>query len=421
MGLPSFQQSKPSSCADCQERCSQERGADEKLSASVNARRTVLRGGVEEPADAYLPSDSSPMLISGDSSPCEKSAATLGPTLRRFNRYRQALPYADAANAMNQLGDAPSSPKSHTKGCLTRLPDTGRELSQELGLPPDAIKDRDLRDDTTGFRAAMFRDEQTGKLILVARDTQPKSLVDWQTNTRNGDGIDTDQYKAMRNLAGKLDDNKIEFNTAGYSKGGGLAQEAALIATNAKSYVFNSAGLHEASLARTGNKDFTSLVSRTQAFSAENDFLTYMNETRDPAQQLANMQFLRRELVGENRWAPDPMEISFRNPANPNGKKDAEFPDELQSYLGELDRKITQVQSDITAGKPVQVFPPVRSLFRETIPKSQGTVSNILGASKDGPNLGKLAQHQMGNVLGPMQSTVEADRKLLKQFLKSCG
>ena len=153
--------------------------------------------------------------------------------------------------------------------------------------------------DTTLSTAAVYRNEATGQLILVSRDTQPNSLVDWQTNTRNGEGIDPDQYKAARKLAGVLVANDVPFDVAGYSKGGGLAQEAGLVNPDAKVYVFNSSGLHPASLARTGATDFKSLAGRTQAYNAENEFLTYMNETRDPARSVEHARFLRTELAGE--------------------------------------------------------------------------------------------------------------------------
>ena len=47
-------------------------------------------------------------------------------------------------------------------------------------------------------------------------------------------------------------------------------------------------------------------------------------------------------------------------------------------------------------------------------------IGNLLGADKPGPNLGKLNQHLMKNVLGPMQENVEADRQALQGFLQSC-
>lgn len=164
------------------------------------------------------------------------------PILCRFNRYREALPYARAALDMNKLGDSPKPPKKDEPPqpkakCLTRLPVTAEALCKELGLPAGTIKDVDLRNDETGFRAAMYRDESTGTLILVGRDTQPTSLADWQTNTRNGDGKDTPQYVAMRKLSGALADRNIPFDMAGYSKGGGLAQEAGLMNTSGKVFV----------------------------------------------------------------------------------------------------------------------------------------------------------------------------------------
>ena len=272
----------------------------------------------------------------------------------------------------------------------------------------------------------MYRDDTTGKLILVARDTEPTSLVDWQTNTRNGDGQDTDQYAAMRKLSSRLTDNKVPFDIAGYSKGGGLAQEAALVDQDAKAYVFNGAGLHPNSLLRTGNTDFSSLESRTQAFSSENDFLTYMNQTTSPDQQIANVKFLRRELAGENRNTYGiskfaPMKIDHRNPAMPDGAEDAGFIEDKSTYLDELDQKIANMEADRVAGLPLSAFPPVRAGQQETIPDSLSKAGKWFGADKDGPNLGKLAQHQMDNVLGPMQGNVEKDRTALSDFIARCG
>lgn len=162
-----------------------------------------------------------------------------------------------------------------------------------LGLPEGTIKDADLRNDKTGCRAALYRNESNGKLIRVPRDTQPDSLVDWKTNIDNGQGKDTKQYSAMRDLSGKLAKNNISFDLSGYSKGGGLAQEGALKSPKSKVVVFNSAGLNDASLARTGNSSFDSLISRTQAYCAEGDFLTFMNQTTNPDKQITNAELER--------------------------------------------------------------------------------------------------------------------------------
>ena len=92
------------------------------------------------------------------------------------------------------------------------------------------------------------------------------------------------------------------------------------------------------------------------------------------------------------------------------------------NYIGSKAKMIANIKSDIAAGKPTLAFPPVRAAHFETIPNSlDGTNENVFGASKDGPNLGKLAQHQMSNVLGPMEETLNKDRDALRQFVNRCG
>ena len=411
----------PCAVQDCYDPCAAAKTKDDVLATTAQKRIESFTDR-PEPATGILPTDGSPSMMSADSSPCRRRALTLGPTLRRYNRYREALPYARAANDMNQqLGATAQDEDDAVNGdCLTRLPVTGEALSKELGLKPDTITDSDLRNETTGFRAALYRDETTGKLILVGRDTQPTSLVDWQTNTRNGEGKDTDQYAAMRRLSGKMTDGGVTFDVAGYSKGGGLAQEAALINSDARAFVFNSAGLHENSLVRTGTQDFQSLEQRTHAFSASNDFLTFMNDTTDPAQQIENARFLRRELAGENRWIPDPMQIDHRNPALADSADDPAFERDLADYLGEMDGMVQRMEQDHAAGRPLRSFPPVRAGQKETIPDSDSWIGNRFGAASPGPNLGKLAQHQMSNVLDPMQDNITKDRNTLNDFLKQC-
>ncbi len=415
-----FDRVAPARCVQaCKNPCRAAKAKDDQLSTATQ-KLIESHTGRPEPTTGKLASDDSPSLLSADSSPCRKKALTLGPTLRRFNRYREALPYARAADDMNKLGDQPAKAQPDD-ACLTRLPDKADELCDALHLPHGTINDEDLRNDKTGFRAALYRDESTGKLILVARDTQPKSLADWQTNTRNGEGLDTKQYVAMRRVSSRLADNRIGFDLAGYSKGGGLAQEGALVNQNAKAFVFNSAGLHPNSLKRTGNADFSSLASRTSAFSAEHEFLTDMNETTDPDQQIANVRFLRRELAGENRWWQKPMKIDHRNPANPEGKDDPAFRRELDASLKELDQKIVGMEQDRAAGRAFTAFPPVRAGQKEVIPNSMGTKGKFLGARSPGPNLGKLAQHLMENVVDPMKENVAKDRETLEDFVARCG
>jgi len=391
--------------------CKKAKDDDDKLSAALKGR---MKGSDGE------------MMFPAGLSYCKEQEYTLTPTFNRFNKYRKALPYARAASDVNRLKDAADDGQSK-KACLTRLPDTGEALCKELGLPKGTISDADLRNDKTGFRAAIYRSEADGKLILVARDTQPHSLVDWKTNTDNGQGKDTDQYIAMRQLAGKLDKKGVPFDVAGYSKGGGLAQEAGLIANKAKVYIFNSSGLPDAALGYTGNKSFASLESRTVSYSSEGDFLTYMNNTTDPAQQLVNARYLRNRLAEEpvsfEKDKRTPIAIGYRSPelkATDEKNIPQEFKDAKSAYINELDKMIKGAEDKQKRGESFRLFPPAH--FREhiTIDNSSTITGNTFGAGKNEPNVGKLNQHKMENVIDPLEKNLKADREMLQKFLKEC-
>ena len=402
-------------CVAC---CQGAQARDDQLSQASEARIAVLTGQTGPAGRADPPATAQGSPSGRLNSDCAQEARTLAPVVARFDRYRQALPSARAAADLNELGDKPGSEPS-AKPCLTRLPADADQLGAALGMQAGTLQDTDLRNDETGFRAALYRDEGTGKMILVGRDTQPDSLVDWQANTRNGLGVDTPQYLAMRDLTKKLAANDQAFDIAGYSKGGGLAQEAGLVNSLAQVQLFNSAGMPDAALARTGQPSFDSLVSRTQAFSSEGDFLTFMNTTTDPGQNIINSRFLRRELAGQGPGI-NPIDIKVRNPAM-RGIDDPDFEGDKQSYLAELDQQIDSMQTAYDTGGSVATFPPVRAASKETVADSMTLAGKVLGARSDQPTLGKLAQHKMGVVLDAMESDVASDRKSISEFMLKCG
>ena len=403
-------------CAAC---CRADLAKDDVLSRASSARVAALtgqRGGAANGASSPAGASGAPSgRIQSD---CARQAGTLAPVVQRFDRYREALPSARAAADLNELADK-SGDEPSTKPCLTRLPVQADKLKSALGMKPGVLDDLDLRNDETGFRAALYRDEGTGKMILVGRDTQPDSLVDWQANTRNGLGKDTPQYLAMRDLTQKLATNDQVFDIAGYSKGGGLAQEGGLVNQLAQVRLFNSAGAPDEALARTGQGSFDGLISRTRAFSSEGDFVTFMNTTSDPGQNIINARFLRRELAGQGPGL-NPIDLKVRNPAM-RGLVDPMFERDKQSYLGELDQQIDSMQTAFDTGGSVATFPPVRAATRETVADSMTLAGKALGARSDQPTLGKLAQHKMGVVLDAMESDVANDRNALADFMIQCG
>lgn len=404
----------PGAVKCCETPCAAKRGSDDQLSTATQKRMQALTRQTVQ-ATGAAPGDGGPMMYSDDSSVCEKQAYELEPTLRRFNRYREALPYAYAANDMAEIKKKrePNKPLKAAQppadSCMQRLSSDPDELCDQLGLPKGAISKEDLRDDKTGFLAAVYRDQATGKAILVTNDTDPQSLVDWKTNLENGDGRDTDQYTAAQNLAIKLKMNSVDYDIAGYSKGGGMAQLMGLQNEKANVVVFNSAGLPE----NFASPDqLESLSKRTKSYSADGDLLTYMNETRDPAKLEENAEFLKKELMGEGAGV-NPMEVSYRNPANPKGKDDSEFAAARKELAALMDRQIEAVKKD---GKPP---PPVRAAHKEVVKDSDYWYAK--GSKYDKPSLGKQIQHLMSHVLDPMKTNVDNDRKTLIKFLERCG
>ena len=402
-------------CASC---CRAEHRQDDELSQASSGRIAALTGQRAPANGAPIPAPASGAPSGRVNSDCAHQARALAPVIQRFDRYREALPSARAAADLNELGDKPGDLPS-AKPCLTRLPVDAEQLNATLGVPPGTLKDTDLRNDDTGFRAALYRDEGSGKMILVPRDTQPDSLVDWQANIRNGLGIETPQYKAMRQLTSKLAANDQVFDIAGYSKGGGLAQQGGLISELSQVRLFNSAGVPDEMLDWSGQSDFDSLTSRAKAFSSDGDFLTFMNTTTDPGQNIVNSRFLQRELAGEGPGL-NPINIKVRNPAM-RGVDDPLFARDKQAYMTELIDQIHDMQTTYDTGGVVKPFPAVRAASREVIDGSMTFAGKLLGAASDQPTLGKLAQHKMGVVLDGLEKSTSADRLRLQSFMKQCG
>jgi len=374
------------------------------------------------------------------------------PVIDRFQRYSAALPSARACLSVNQIGDGDGTSGPATP-CLKRLPDNAAALSNALGLKPP-LTDEDLRDNKSGFRAAIYQSETDGKLILVARDTEPNSLVDWKTNTDNGLGRETKQYDEMRKLTSILTMNNVKFDMAGYSKAGGLAQEAGLINTSGSVTVFNSAGIPDASSGRTATTSLQNLASRTTAFSTDGDFLTFVNQTSDPAQQIANAQYLKDQLAA-NQDLFHPIGLSYLDPETIN-TVDPTFAAAKSEYLKGLQEDIDNAKDALAAGNPMTIFPPVRADSMNVIPNSMTNVARaidvvgdpIIGAAIGGvvggaaigaaigavggaiigavtninwKNLAMLKQHQMEVVEPAMEKTVKDDADTMSNFLKDCS
>ncbi|GAA5264038.1 hypothetical protein ACOSOMT5_P0458 [Acidiphilium sp. MT5] len=418
---------------ECPKACADAKAKDDELAKAARLRADDLLAQQREHPGARP-------------SRCQEQAASIGQTANEFQTYSNALPSARAAQNMNALGDSsPDGAKETPVGpCLERMPLDAAALNAALGLPPGTITNKMLRDDKSGFRAALFRDQATGKLILVPRDTEPHSLVDWRTNIDNGLGEETPQYKAMETLTKTLHSANTDFDIAGYSKGGGLAQVGGLSSPDSIVNVFNSAGISDSWAQFLPMNAMSNLESRTTAFSAQGDFLTMMNDTTGHEANLDNMTYLYNQLSGNVSplekffLGGSPIQINYLNPQSAILEDDLNSADALGVNTNYLEvAKDNQVFQEARSGFLQQLqgimqkfaddpnakslFPPVRAGSFNTIPHSMSLMGRLLGAGDKGPSLGHLAQHQISNVVAPMENVVKKDRSKLQRFMQSCG
>ena len=146
------------------------------------------------------------------------------------------------------------------------------------------IKDSDLKDPSTGFKADIYKDKN-GDYVLVYRGTysdpdHPENdlVHDWSKewtddNMRQGLGMGSEQYKKSIKLAEKVNRNKPkgkQLTITGHSLGGGLAT-AAGAATGSKTYAFCPAGVHPNTYKKYGvqNPD----TSKVHTYYSNQDFL----------------------------------------------------------------------------------------------------------------------------------------------------
>ncbi len=112
------------------------------------------------------------------------------------------------------------------------------------GISPDS-----LEDSSTGFRAAIYTNDEGGVTLAFAGSND---LPDWLNNLEQGVGLDSAQYGQAIALA---KDAKLAFGDdlaiTGHSLGGGLASAAAL-ATGSPAVTFNAAGLGDQTFQHLG-------------------------------------------------------------------------------------------------------------------------------------------------------------------------
>jgi hypothetical protein len=282
-----------------------------------------------------------------------KKIAKFQDAVNRFDRNNEAMVRARAAAASyNPTQDAE---------CTRNLSKDVNLLNQEMAKQGKRTKftAEDFIDHRSGFRAVLYRSESNGRYILAFAGTDPHALSDWETNIDNGRGEDTIQYREARKLAKKLKEYGIDADITGHSKGGGLATEAGMVDDNAQVWTFNSAGLNPASLARTNTANFDDLANRTQAFRTDGDFLTAMQEDKDPSRQIANAKNLKAMLEGTAGKVPSKSEGELQiTRMNPDDTDSDQLPEARDAFLQRVDNDIIKkAEEEVKKEKQIDLFP----------------------------------------------------------------
>lgn len=320
----------------------------------------------------------------------------------RFERNNKAIIRAYAADNVYNQGK-----EGH---CLTNLSKSKEKFEKLLGLAAAKFTNEDFSNPETGFKAALYRSESDGRVILAFQGTDPETLVDWDTNIKNGLGRSTAQGEAARKLAKKLTDAGVDFDIAGHSKGGGLATLAATRAPKAQVYTFNSAGVSPGIIKQYGEVTVENLTRRTQAFRFQDEFLTIMQSQTTAQGRIDQAEQLLSELKGEAGWK-NPLKIIKRDTS---GKNEANFVKERDDLFTKFSDEIKNARQRMAAGDNLDdYFPPAIGTPVDLGP-APDTVLN--------QRLDRLNNHTMrglldGGVLPRMESQKNEDIVALHEFV----
>ncbi len=138
----------------------------------------------------------------------------------------------------------------------------------------------------SGFRAVLFGNTKTGKVVLSFAGTKASDLTgDWKANVCQGIGLKSKQYELATATAAEFKKrfgDRLEI--VGHSLGGGLASAAALI-YEVPATTFNPAGVHLATVARHG-KNRSAAEDLIVVYRVRGEILTTLENGRGPIGQL---------------------------------------------------------------------------------------------------------------------------------------
>lgn len=190
------------------------------------------------------------------------------------NRLQTDNKVIERARLAEDVYTANDPPRSTPPVGWTRLSDDPQELAK-FGLSRDYFAPTDSQ-----FRAALYRSDIDGSVVVAYKGTTFSSLSDWKNNGQQALGFQSDYYDRSIKLAQKLSDELgTNFETTGHSLGGGLSSAGSVVA-GVPGTTFNAAGLQPNTIARAGG-NIAQGSQLINAYHVSGEILTGFQENKD--------------------------------------------------------------------------------------------------------------------------------------------
>lgn len=193
--------------------------------------------------------------------------------------------------ASTYLAPALSEEQKKRDGPMVRLADcnykdgcTGSddyELVSDEELLKAKINPSDMHDKMSGYSAKVYHNKELNEYVIVFTGTD--ETKDWSTNFAQAFGLIGNQYKQagdlniLEKLSNLADSTGGTLAATGHSLGGGLATAVASTGLIDRAVVFNTAGVHEKTIAAIGGRSETARAVTT-AYASRADILNNLQD-----------------------------------------------------------------------------------------------------------------------------------------------
>jgi len=157
----------------------------------------------------------------------------------------------------------------------------GYKLLSDEKLLKEDINPEQMRDKQSGYSAKVYHNEDLNEYVIVFTGTD--ETKDWSTNFAQAFGLVGNQYKQagdlniLEKLSNLADSTGGTLAATGHSLGGGLATAVASTGLIDRAVVFNTAGVHEKTIAAIGGR-IENARAVTTAYASRADILNNLQD-----------------------------------------------------------------------------------------------------------------------------------------------